>query len=76
MTMPDERYRAVERTREFLYSLIDSKKTPRIPKRLRLTALSLLRHYPDAQNMELASDMCPEIFSKDQTWFLEKFKQC
>lgn len=74
MTLPDERYRSVERTREFLYSLIEPKKTPRIPKRIRLLAYSLLRHYPRPQDMEQASEKCPEVFSKDQVWFLDQFK--
>lgn len=74
MTVPSERFTAIERTRSFLYSLIDPKKTPKIPKNIRQTALSLLRHFPNKYDMERAADNCPEIFDKDQTWYLEKFK--
>ena len=52
MTLPVERYNAVNNTREFLYLLIDSKKTPRIPKEVRTLAYNLLKHYPTGYDME------------------------
>lgn len=46
MTLPDERTNAVLYTREFLLSLLDPKKTPKVPRKIRKQALSLLKHYP------------------------------
>lgn len=56
MTMPSERTRAVNHTREFLYSLLDPKVTPRIPKYIRDEAYRLLRHFPTQLDMELVSE--------------------
>ena len=53
MTIPYERYRAVNNTRTFLLSLLDPKKTPRISKSLRREALYLLKHYPSEFDMEI-----------------------
>lgn len=63
MTLPYERFRAVLFAREFLGDLIDSKKTPRIPREVRKRALSVLRHYPLEYEMKRASELAPEIFS-------------
>jgi len=75
MTLPDERYRAVERTKSFLIDLLDPKKTPKVPKNIRLAASSLLKHYPSSYEMEIVADTCPNIFSKDSIWYLNKFKK-
>jgi hypothetical protein len=64
MTLPDERYRAVMQTREFLGDLTDCKKYPRIPKQVRQQALWCLRHYPSGWDMEAASRGVPEVFAK------------
>ncbi|TPG24964.1 BPSL0761 family protein [Variovorax guangxiensis] len=64
MTMPDERSRAVVRTRKFLLSLTDAKETPRVPKRLREQALSILKHYPTRADMEIAAAACPLWFGR------------
>lgn len=56
MTLPSERTRAVNYTREFLYSLIDPRKTPRVPKHIREDASRLLRHYPSQVDMDIISD--------------------
>lgn len=53
MTLPDERYRAVNLTREFLFELIDPKKTPKLPKYIRQKAYTLLKHYPYSDQYEL-----------------------
>jgi len=62
MTMNYERRNAVNRTKEFLWSLMDPKKTPRIPKEIRAEARSCLKHYPSDYDMERAADQAPEIF--------------
>ena len=48
MTMPDERTRAVVYAGEFLVSLLDPKKTPKVPNEIRVRAGRLLRHYPSS----------------------------
>lgn len=64
MTLPDERYRAVLQTREFLFDLADPKKIPRLPKEIRQRAVWCLRHYPNGWDMETASREVPEVFAK------------
>lgn len=62
MTLPDERYRAVIQTRQFLIDLLDPKKYPRIPRAVRGEAYRLLRHYPTDWDMQRAADAVPEVF--------------
>jgi hypothetical protein len=64
MTLPDERYRAVRQTQQFLLDLLDSKKYPRIPRAVRGEARRLLRHYPTEWDMQRASDAVPEVFAE------------
>ena len=61
MTLPCERYNAIKRTEEFLKDLMDPKKTPRVPKRIRREAYYCLRHYPGGYNLDLLATKCPEI---------------
>jgi hypothetical protein len=65
MTMPDERYNAVMETMRFLTDLCNSDVTPRVPKVIRKRAHSLLRHYPSAWDMKVASENAPNIFQKE-----------
>ncbi len=46
MTTTAESARAIIQTREFLRALLDPKKTPRVPKKIRVAARALLKHYP------------------------------
>ena len=62
MTMPCERYWAINNTRLFLVDLMDPKKTPRVPKEIRKEAYRCLRHYPGEYYMEMAQQQAPEIF--------------
>lgn len=64
MTLPDERYRAVIQTREFLKELTDHLKTPRIPKRIRQQAQWCLRHYPLPYEMQHAAKSAPDVFQE------------
>lgn len=64
MTLPDERYRAVQQTKKFLMDLCSPERTPRVPKEIRQHANSLLRHYPSDWDMDQASRLCPEIFQQ------------
>ena len=61
MTLPDERYRAVVQTRQFLLRLLT---TPRIPKAVKAEARSCLRHYPSDWDMQCAAAASPEVFQE------------
>ena len=66
MTLPDERYRAIQWAERFLKELAhDRKKYPRIPKDVRREAYSILRHYPGSWDMERAAEACPAVFQKE-----------
>lgn len=62
MTLPDERFRAVMQTKNFLAELADPNKTPRIPKAIRQQAVWCLRHYPSYWDLERASQTAPDVF--------------
>lgn len=62
MTLPVERARSVKETENFLYDLLDPKKTPNVPKKIRERASRLLRHYPRELDIKLASKKVPDIF--------------
>ena len=61
MTLPDERYRAVMQTIQFLTDICN---TPRVPKVIKQQARSLLRHYPSAWDMKRAAENCPDLFQE------------
>jgi hypothetical protein len=63
MTLPDERYRALKWAEQFLQDLMDSRKTPRVPKILRQQARSVLRHYPGEYYLEELARARPDIIS-------------
>jgi len=62
MTLPDERYRAVKYAREFLRSLLDPKKTPKVPRDIRRQASAVLRHFPADFEMNEVSKKCSDVF--------------
>jgi hypothetical protein len=61
MTLPDERYRAVVKTQEFLVEILN---TPRVPKAIKDGARYCLRHYPSAWDMKMASQYAPNVFQE------------
>ena len=61
MTLPDERYRAVKWTEQFLQDLCDRTKTPRVPKSVREHARRLLRHYPNSWDLKRLEQAAPEV---------------
>jgi hypothetical protein len=61
MTMPDERYRAVMQTIEFLTEICN---TPRVPKVIKQRAYSLLRHYPNEWDMQIVAREVPSVFQE------------
>ena len=62
MTLPLERSRSLKNTRDFLYNLLDPKKTPRIPKEIRKQAYYLLKHFPADHDINYAADGAPNHF--------------
>lgn len=63
MTLPDERYRALKWAEEFLKDLMDSSKTPRVPKTIRGQARTILRHYPGEYYLEQMARRSPDIIA-------------
>ena len=72
MTLPDERYRAVVRTQEFLVEILN---TPRVPKAIKEKARYCLRHYPSAWDMKRAAENCPDVFQERMEPVTRLFKQ-
>lgn len=64
MTMPIERGRSIRNARTFLRSLLDPKKTPKVPRKTRMDAYHCLRHFPGELDMRLASKSSPGIFGE------------
>ena len=75
MTLPDERYRAVMQTIQFLTDLQSLAVYPRVPKKVRERALSLLRHYPDTWDMKAAAELAPHVFQKEMEPLYRMVKQ-
>ena len=65
MTLPDERYRAVNSVREFLRGLLDPKETPRIPRSVRREAYYLLKHFPLEYEMQELAKKSPKILRRE-----------
>jgi len=64
MTLPDERYRAVQTAESLLVDLCDPKKTPRVPRSVRVRAVQALRHFPSRYDMDRAAQLAPGVFSE------------
>jgi hypothetical protein len=64
MTLPDERYRSLVQTRRFLLDLCNTKHTPGVPKLIRDTARSMLRHYPSDYDMDQLAAAAPDILQQ------------
>ena len=63
MTLPDERYRAVKYAQDFLSRLAGGQYA-RVPKAVRDEARHILRHYPNAWDMDRAAEAAPEVFQE------------
>ena len=64
MTLPDERYRAVQQAEQLMRDLCDPSVTPRVPAGIRARARSVLRHYPGAFDMHIAAEAAPGVFQE------------
>ena len=60
MTLPDERYRSVRQTSEFLQRLAGGSYS-RVPKAVRQEALHLLRHYPTKWDLDRLEQAAPDV---------------
>ena len=65
MTLPDERYRALKWAERFLQDLQDPQKTPRVPKRVRMEARAVLRHYPATYYVDQLARARPDIIARE-----------
>ncbi len=72
MTIACERTRAVVHTEQFLVDLLDPRKTPRVPKDIRLRAAALLRHYPSQLDMEITVQEGSSRFGDEKNPFGSK----
>lgn len=52
MTLPHEEVNSLNGVREFLYDLLDPKKTPRVPRAVRLRAHRLAKHFPMSHRID------------------------
>lgn len=68
MTIPSERSIAVCRARKFLRDLLDPKKTPRVPFKVRTRALSLLKHFPTPLDVGDWHKDHPNTFDAPDPW--------
>jgi uncharacterized small protein (DUF1192 family) len=50
MTTTEEMINAIDNARTFMYSLLDPKQTPRVPKSVRKYAKDRLKHFPTKYN--------------------------
>lgn len=64
MTLPDERYRAILYAKSLCEDLLDSKKTPRVPKTIRKRALGVLRHFPEEYYLSMLAESRPDILER------------
>ncbi len=62
MTLPDERYRAVQQAERLLKDLCDPSVTPRVPRAIRSRAAGALRHYPGQWDLDRAASAAPDVF--------------
>ena len=61
MTLPDERYRAIQRAAQFLQQLCDPSITPRVPKHIRREAAAVLRHFPGEYDLAQLERAAPHV---------------
>lgn len=76
MTLPDERYRAVLWAKRFLTDLAhNTKDYPRVPKKVRGEAYSILRHFPSEWDMIRAAENASDVFQERMEPVTKMFKQ-
>jgi len=62
MTLPDERYRSIQRAGDLLLRIAAHPKlTPGVPKRIREEAAAVLRHYPGQYDLQQLERSAPHV---------------
>jgi hypothetical protein len=56
MSLKSEKERAIKQARELLLSMLDPKKTPRVPKYIRKQVYWALRHFPSDFDIKIKDD--------------------
>lgn len=74
MTLPDERYSSVKRTREFLLKLAGGEFS-RVPKTVREQAAGLLRHYPSEYELKEIEHYAPHVLQQRMEPLYKMIKQ-
>jgi len=82
MTLPQQEHNSLLATREFLIDLMDSEKITDVPEKVRLSARSLLKHYPSRLRLDELYDgetfenpgNNNKILNDNQTWQTPGFK--
>ena len=64
MSLPNERYRALQQGKKLLQELCDPGKTPRVPSMVRDKARTALKHFPLDWEIDKIAENCPEILEK------------
>lgn len=52
MTLLSERLNSLNLARKFLFSLLNPKETPKVPKKVRLQAARILKHFPGEYDLK------------------------
>ena len=63
MTMPDERYRAMVECLKLIEDLVIPQVTPRVPTAIRERARWVMRHHPNAHELEQLARRSPDMLS-------------
>ena len=64
MTLPDERYRSIQRAAQFLQQLCNPAVTPRVPKEIRREAAAVLRHFPSEWDLQQLERAAPHVIQQ------------
>ena len=75
MTLPDERYRAIVRTRQLLANLCNPQHTPRVPKNVRDEAGYCLHHFPSEFDLKEIEQLAPHVLEERMEPLYRMIKQ-
>ena len=76
MTLPDERYRSIQRAGDLLLRIAAHPHlTPRVPKRIREEAAGILRHYPGSYDLAQLERAAPHVVQQRMEPLYKMIKQ-